>query len=56
MDSTPKQSIFSRPGTISFITALILGLIGANTTYLSYQVSEESRQVELNNYVNILEV
>lgn len=55
MDSTPKPSIFSRPGTISLITALILGLIGANTTYLSYQVSEESRQVELNNYVNILE-
>lgn len=51
----PKSTLFGRPGMVGLLTALLLTLIGANTTYLNYQVSEESHRVKLSNYAKILE-
>ena len=55
MESDIKSSLFARPDYVGFITAILLALIGVHTTYLSYKVGEESRQVELSNYTQILE-
>lgn len=55
MLSTVPSSLLAKPGFLGFLTALLLCLIGLNTTYLSYQVAEESRRNELAGYISIIE-
>ena len=55
MAKKSRTTFFSKPGFIGILTFTLLAIIGLNTTYLSYKVSEEKNRNELSGYLGIIE-